>query len=84
MGLSNIILKWAFRRAFDGTTNGNTENSKCIKFTIYLLSFVVEIKKVCSSSSSCNVQFRLFINYGVEPYTHIYEKVRSFSVEPKI
>ena len=45
MGLSNIILKLGFRRAFDGTVNGNTENSKCIEFTMNLLSFIVEIKK---------------------------------------
>ena len=51
MGLSNIILKLGFRRAFDRTVNGNIEKSKCIEVTMYLLSLFVEIKKkVCSSS----------------------------------
>ena len=39
MGLSNVILKLGFRRDFDGTVNGNTENSKSIDFTVYLLFF---------------------------------------------
>ena len=45
MGLPNVILKLGFRSAFDGAVNVNTENSKCIEFTMYLLSFLVEIKK---------------------------------------
>ena len=45
MGLSNIILKFGLRRAFDGTVNGNTENSKCIEFSMYLLSFFLKSKK---------------------------------------
>ena len=45
MGLSNTIWKLGFTRAFDGTVDGYTENSKCIEFTMYLLSFFVEIKK---------------------------------------
>ena len=44
MGLSNIIWKLGFTRVFDGMVNGYTENSKCIKFIVYLLSFFVEIK----------------------------------------
>ena len=39
MGLSNVIWKLGFRRAFDGTLNGNTQNRKSIEFTIYLLFF---------------------------------------------
>ena len=73
MGLSNIILKLGFIRAFDGTVNGYKENSKCIEFTMYLLSFFVKIKKECSSSSGCNAQLRLFNNDAVGPNTHIHE-----------
>ena len=39
MKLSNVIWKLGFRGAFDETVNGTTENSKCIEFTMYLLSF---------------------------------------------
>ena len=85
MGLFNIILKLTFRRAFNLTVNGNTENSKFIEFTMYLLSFFVEIQK-----KSVFIKFKLqstislFINYGVVPstHTHIYKEVRSFSMEP--
>ena len=73
MGLSNVILKLGFRRTFDGTVNGKTENSTCIEFAMYLLSNFMEIKKVCSSSSGCNAQFYLFNKSRVEPDTHIYQ-----------
>ena len=47
MGFSDIILNLGFRRTFDGTINGDTENSISIKFAImYLLSFFVEKKTV--------------------------------------
>ena len=39
MGLSNVILKLGFRPAFDKTVNDDTENSMCIEFVMYLLSF---------------------------------------------
>ena len=45
MGLQNVIMKLVFRRAFHGMVNNNTENSKCIEFTLYVLSFSMEIKK---------------------------------------
>ena len=73
MGLSNVILKLGLRRTFDGTVNGDSENSMCIEFVIYLLSFFVEIKKVCSSSSGCNAQLHLFNKCGVGPDTRIYQ-----------
>ena len=37
--LSNVILKLGFRRTFDGTVNGDTENSMCIEFALYLVFF---------------------------------------------
>ena len=43
--LCNVILKLGFRRAFDGTVNGDTENSMCTEFAMYVLSFFVEINK---------------------------------------
>ena len=65
MGLSNYILKLAFRRAFDGTVNSYTEK----KLIYRVLAFFFRgNQKVCSSSSSCNVQFHLLMNYGVGPY----------------
>ena len=70
-GLPNVILKLGFRSAFDGAVKVNTENSKCIELTMYLLSFLVEIKKVCSSSSCCNAHIRLFNSDGVGPNTRI-------------
>ena len=58
--MSNVILRLGFRRAFHGTVNGDTNYSMCIEFAMYLLSFIVEIKKkVCSSSSGCNAQCHL-------------------------
>ena len=79
MGLSNVILKLGFRRAFDGTVNGDTENSMCIEFAMYLLSFFfffffffVEFKKMCSSSLGCNAQFYLFNKYEVGLDTYSY------------
>ena len=72
MRLSNVILKLGFRHAFDGIVNGDTENSMYIEFAMYLLSFFMEIKKVCSSSSGCNARFHLFNKCGVGPDTHIY------------
>ena len=50
--------------------NGDTEDSMCIEFAMYLLSFFVEIKKVCSSSSGCNAQFHLFNKCRVVPDAH--------------
>ena len=61
--------KLGFRRAFDGTVNGDTEKGMCIEIAMYLLSFFFSFllfswkskkKKVCSSSSGCNAQFHLF------------------------
>ena len=43
MGLSKVIFKLEFRRAFDGTVNGDKENRNCVEFTIYLLSFFEEM-----------------------------------------
>lgn len=52
MGMYNVILKLGFRRAFNAAVNGNTEDSKRRRFTMHLLSFLVEIKKVFFSSSA--------------------------------
>ena len=49
--LSNVMLKFGFRRACGGTVNGDAKNSVGREFAMYLLSFFVEIKKLCSSSS---------------------------------
>ena len=85
MGLSISILKLGLTRTFDWTVNGYTENSKCIEFTMYLLSFFVEIKKrVLIKFAVCKAQFRLFNNDAVWPNTHIYEQFRLFSSEAKI
>ena len=51
---------------------------------VYLLSFFVTIKKVCSSSSGCNAQFHLFNKCGVGPGIHINQQIRSFLVGAKI
>ena len=51
MRLFDIILKLGFSRAFEGTVNGNTENSKYVEFTSTF--FFVEIKK------SVFIKFRL-------------------------
>ena len=39
--------------------NGNTENSKSIEFTMYLLSFLLEIKKPDDQVHSFNAYCRL-------------------------
>ena len=85
MGLFNIILKLTFRRAFNLTVNGNTENSKFIEFTMYLLSFFVEIPKSVFIKFKLQSTISLFINYGVVPstHTHIYKEVKSFQWSPK-
>ena len=43
--LFNIILKLGFRLAFYGAVNGDTENSACTEFAMYLLSFLWKSKK---------------------------------------
>ena len=84
MELSNVIFKLGFSRAFDEAVNGDTENSIRTDIAVYLLSFFVEIKKVCSSSSRCKSQFHLFNKCEVGPGIHINQQFRSFLVEAKI
>ena len=86
MWLSNVILKLGFRRAFDGTVNGKTENSMCITKICHKLAFFFswKSKKVCSSSSGCNAQSYLFNKCGVGPDALIYQYFRLFLVEPKV
>ena len=55
-----------------------------LNIAVYLISFFVEIKKVCSSSSGCNAQFHLFNKCGVGPGIHINQQIRSILVEAKI
>ena len=49
--VSNFILKFGFKRAFGATVKGDAKNIMYREFAMYLLSFYVEIKKLCSSSS---------------------------------
>ena len=43
--LSDVIFKLGFRHAFGETVDGDTENSMCIEFAMYLHSVFMEIKK---------------------------------------
>ena len=58
--------------------------ASALNFALYLLSFFVEIKKVCSSNSFCNAQFHLFNKCGVGYGIHINQQIRSFLVGAKI
>ena len=51
---------------------------------LYLLSSLLEIKKVCSISSALNAQFYLFIKSRVGSDEHIYQYPSLFIVGPKI
>ena len=63
MGLFNVNLKLGFRRAFDDMVNGNTENSKCIEFTMYLLSFFRGNQKCVHHVQVAVYNSLLFIQY---------------------
>ena len=68
--------------------NCDAESSMSIKYAVYsglyLLSSLLEIKKVCSISSALNAQFYLFIKSRVGSDEHIYQYPSLFIVGPKI
>ena len=71
MGMFSVILKLGFRRVFDGTVNGNAENSKCIELTMYLLSFIMEIKK-CVHEVQVAMYNSIFLTIMEYDLTHIF------------
>ena len=72
------------------TTNGSQKylDHLSVKYAVYselyLLSSLLEIKKVCSISSALNAQFYLFIKSRVGSDEHIYQYPSLFIVGPKI
>ena len=75
MGLCNVIKKLGFRRAFDGTVNGITENSKCIEFTmciIILAFFFRGNQKKCVHQVQVAMYNYFFLTVMQQDLTHIY------------